>query len=177
MWRHHALHPRGGFQYYQLAPSLLEKDRWDNWVISKQFNPAMLAEAVCKLQGFTYAPSETVWWQHGRSTERDFLYVTTQTLSRERLTELSEEVGPEQTLLVCCGAIRGKTDEWPNLTVQKLPKAILNRCEWGRDDYSLRVASLPSAPEPEADSNAPRAASTRKKTNGNLSLFDSEVGA
>ena len=43
----------GGFRYYRLAPSLLEKDKWDNWVINQQYNAAMLAEAVCKLEGFT----------------------------------------------------------------------------------------------------------------------------
>ncbi len=67
----------GGFRYYRLAPSLLEKDKWGNWVISREYNAAMLAEAVCKLEGFTYAPSDTVYWQHGHSTERDFIYVTT----------------------------------------------------------------------------------------------------
>ncbi len=67
----------GGFRYYRLAPSLLEKDKWGNWVISKEYNAAMLAEALCKLEGFTYAPSDTVYWQHGHSTERDFIYVTT----------------------------------------------------------------------------------------------------
>jgi adenine-specific DNA-methyltransferase len=60
----------GGFRYFGLAPSLLEKDRWGNWVISKEYNAAMLAEALCLLEGFTYAPSETIYWQHGRSTER-----------------------------------------------------------------------------------------------------------
>ena len=60
----------GGFRFYRLAPSLLEKDKWGQWVISKEFNPAMLAEAACKLEGFTYAPSETLYWQHGHSTER-----------------------------------------------------------------------------------------------------------
>ena len=72
----------GGFRYYRLAPSLIENDTWGNWVINKEYNAAMLAEALCKLEGFTYAPSETVYWQHGRSTERDFIYVTTQTLAR-----------------------------------------------------------------------------------------------
>ena len=43
----------GGFRYYRLAPSLLEKDKWGNWVINKEYNAAMLAEAVCKLEGFT----------------------------------------------------------------------------------------------------------------------------
>jgi adenine-specific DNA-methyltransferase len=49
----------GGFRYYRLAPSLLEKDKWGNWVINTEYNAAMLAEALCKLEGFTYAPSET----------------------------------------------------------------------------------------------------------------------
>ncbi|HLA80054.1 MAG TPA: site-specific DNA-methyltransferase, partial [Thermoleophilia bacterium] len=70
----------GGFRYYRLAPSLLTEDRWGNLVINKEYNAAMLAEALCKLEGFTYAPSETVYWQHGHSTERDFIYVTTQNL-------------------------------------------------------------------------------------------------
>ena len=68
----------GGFRYYRLAPSLLQKDKFDNWVISQEFNPEMLAEACCKLEGFEYAPSDSIYWQHGRSTETDFIFVTTQ---------------------------------------------------------------------------------------------------
>ncbi len=136
----------GGFRYYRLAPSLLEKDKWGNWVISKEFNAAMLAEAACKLEGFTYAPSDAVYWQHGHSTERDFIYVTTQSLTADQLSALSDEVGAERSLLVLCAAFRGKADRWANLTVKKIPKQVLNRCEWGHDDYSLKVENLPEAP-------------------------------
>jgi adenine-specific DNA-methyltransferase len=38
---------------------------------------------MCKLEGFRYAPDRAVFWNHGYSTERDFIYVTTQNLSRE----------------------------------------------------------------------------------------------
>ncbi len=139
----------GGFRYYRLAPSLLQKDEFGNWVISKEYNPAMLAEAMCKLEGFTYAPSETVYWQHGHSTETDFIYVTTQTLTREQLLKLLDEVGESRSLLVMCGAFRVKNlDEFPNLTVKKIPKAVLNRCEWGKDDYSLEIQNLPVREEP-----------------------------
>jgi adenine-specific DNA-methyltransferase len=136
----------GGFRYYRLAPSLLEKDKWGNWVISKEFNAAMLAEAICKLEGFQYAPSEAVYWQHGHSTERDFLYVTTANLNHEQLQGLSDEVGAERSLLVVCSAFRGRKEGYPNLTVKKIPKAVLTRCEWGHDDYSLQVENLPKAP-------------------------------
>jgi len=138
----------GGFRYYRLAPSLLEKDQFNNWIISKKFNSAMLAEAICKLEGFAYAPSETVYWQHGHSTENDFIYVTTQTLTREQFQKLSDEVGETRSLLVMCGAFRVKNlDEFPNLTVKKIPKAVLSRCEWGRDDYSLEIKNLPINPQ------------------------------
>lgn len=136
----------GGFRYYRLAPSLLEKDKWGNWVVNKEYNAAMLAAALCKLEGFIYAPSDTVYWQHGHSTERDFIYVTTQNLSPEQLQGLSDEVGAGRTLLVLCPAFRGKPDRHPNLTVKKIPHAILKRCEWGHDDYSLQVENLPKAP-------------------------------
>lgn len=138
----------GGFRYYKLAPSLLEKDKWDNWVISKEYNAAMLAEAVCKLEGFTYAPSDSLYWQHGHSTEQDFLYVTTASLTHAQLQQLSDEVGPERTLLVVCTSFRGSKEGYPNLTVKKIPKTVLNRCEWGKDDYSLRIENLPKAPPP-----------------------------
>ena len=140
----------GGFRYYELAPTLLAADRWGNLVINPAYDAAMLSAAMCKLEGFAYAPSETLWWQHGHSSERDFIYVTTQTLSAEQLDALAEEVGPERSLLVCCGAYRGVTaaqaaQRWPQLTIKKIPKMVKDRCEWGHDDYSLNVANLPMA--------------------------------
>ena len=73
---------------------------------------------------------------------------TTQHLTSERLQQLSDEVGPERSLLVLCASFRGNADDLPNLTVKKVPTAVLSRCEWGRDDYSLAVAELPDAPKP-----------------------------
>ncbi len=133
----------GGFRYFTLAPSLLEKDQWGRWVVNKEYNPEMLSEAICKLEGFTFKPSDTEYWQHGYSTETDFIYVTTQTLSSEQLQLLSEEVGESRTLLVCCSAFRCKADQFSNLTLKKIPKMVLSRCEWGQDDYSLNVENLP----------------------------------
>jgi len=136
----------GGFRYYRLAPSLLEKDKWGNWVINHDYNAAMLAEALCKLEGFSYAPSDAVYWQHGHSTERDFVYVTTAILTHEQLQQISDEVGPDRSLLVLCTAFRAKADAYPNLTVKKIPRQVLSRCEWGHDDYSLQVENLPKEP-------------------------------
>lgn len=141
-------HGGGGFRFYRLAPSLLERDKWGNWVVSKQYNKEMLAEAMCKLEGFTYAPSPSLFWMHGQSTERDYIFVTTQTLSHEQLHAIAEDVGPERSLLICCSAFKGKVDQFQNLTVKKIPATVLARCEWGKDDYSLNVASV-TGQEPE----------------------------
>jgi adenine-specific DNA-methyltransferase len=143
----------GGFRYYKLAPSLMEKDKWGNWIICKEYNAAMLAEAVCKLEGFVYAPSDAVYWQQGHSTEADFIYVTTQNLSHEQLQALSDEVGSNRSLLVCCSAFRGRPDAFANLTVKKIPNAVLSRCEWAHDDYSLKIENLPQKPPEPGQQN------------------------
>ncbi|KUJ88036.1 MAG: DNA methylase N-4/N-6 domain-containing protein [Halomonas sp. 54_146] len=163
----------GGFRYYHLAPSLIVEDRWGNPVINPEYNATQLAEALCKLEGFIYAPSENRWWQQGHSSERDFLYVTTQNLSAAQLQALSDEVGTEQSLLVCCSAFHGisaaaAAARWPNLTLKKIPKMVLARCEWGHDDYSLNVANLPLAePSPPAPT-AKTAKSGRKPSDSRM---------
>lgn len=155
----------GGFRYFRLAPTLIVNDKWGNQIINPDYKPEMLAEALVKLEGFTYMPSENLWWQHGYSSENDFIYVTTQSLSIEQLQVLSDEVGAGRSLLICCSAWRGITadqaaERFPNLSLKKIPKMILKRCEWGHDDYSSNVANLPIAeeePEPRSSENQPAA--------------------
>ena len=141
----------GGFRYFRVAPSLLQQDRWGNWVINKDYNAEMLAAAICKLEGFTYAPNDAHYWQHGYSTETDFIYVTTQTLNADQLQALSDEVGEGRSLLVCCAAYRGSADRFANLTLKKIPKMVLSKCEWGHDDYSLNVENLPMQQKPKVE--------------------------
>jgi adenine-specific DNA-methyltransferase len=171
----------GGFRYYKLAPSLLQHDRWGNLTINPTYNAAMLAEALCKLNGYTYAPSDTIFWQHGYATERSFLYATTQTLTFDQLQALADEVGDDRALLIIAAAWRGITGEeastrWRNLTLKKIPNSILDLCEWGKDDYSLNVANLPMAkPKPTQSTPTP----TPKKPKAPLgqgSLFAEDEG-
>ena len=176
----------GGFRYFRLAPTLIVNDKWGNQIINPDYNPEMLAEALAKLEGFTYMPSENLWWQHGYSSENDFIYVTTQSLSVEQLQVLSDEVGAGRSLLICCSAWRGITadqaaERFPNLSLKKIPKMILKRCEWGHDDYSLNVANLPMAeeePEPRSSENQPAAKTKSVKRKSAVEnqggLFDGE---
>lgn len=155
----------GGFRYYKLAPSLLKRDKYGQWVINDVYNPEMLAEAMCKHMGFTYSPSDETYWQHGQSTETDFIFVTTQTFNAEAMAHLAEEVGPNRSLLVCCTAWTGNPNSFSNLTFTKIPNAVLNKCEFGKDDYSLKVQNLPMrAPAPEPEHAPPKGRRTDTAT-------------
>ena len=147
----------GGFRYYNLAPSLVKFDEWGNPVINKEFNENMLVRALCKVEGFNFDPSPDVYWKQGKSTESDFIYVTTQHLTAQMLQKLSDDVGDSCTLLICCGSFDGKKDSYSNLTIKKIPKAILKKCEWNHDDYSLEIKNLPmSAPDPQPSPAPPQ---------------------
>jgi adenine-specific DNA-methyltransferase len=134
----------GGFRYFRLGPSLLEQDQFGNWVISKAYNAEMLSEAMCKHFGFSYLPSADHYWMQGKSSETDFIYVTTASLTHDQIRTISDEVGDERTLLICCKAFQSqKVDGFKNITVRKIPASVLDRCEWGKDDYSLKIENLP----------------------------------
>ena len=165
----------GGFRFYELAPSLIKRDRWGNPVFNPRYNAEMLAEALCKLEGFTYAPNPDVFWQQGYSTEQDFIYVTTQTLDTPMLEYLNDCVGKERSLLVCCGAYvidKETLAELDRLTVKKIPQAVLDKCEWDHDDYSLNVSNLPQAapvvPVAEEDASPRRQGRARADSGNSL---------
>jgi adenine-specific DNA-methyltransferase len=141
----------GGYRFYRLAPSLLEKDPYDNWVISKEYDANKLSEAICKLMGFTYDPSDKNYWNHGYSTESDFIFITTNAMTYDALKALSAEVGAERSLMVCCKAFNADADAFDNLTLKKIPHAVVDQCEWGKDDYSLNVQNLPRFEDEASD--------------------------
>jgi adenine-specific DNA-methyltransferase len=140
----------GGYRFYELAPTFITKDQWGQEVINRDYNPPMLAEAVCKLEGYVYAPSQDEYFIHGHATEKAFIYVTTNFMRKKNLAAISERLGEGRHLLICCKAFdKAAVVEFENLTVRKIPDAVLNKCEWGHDDYSLNVANLPMANEEE----------------------------
>jgi adenine-specific DNA-methyltransferase len=145
----------GGFKFYTLAPSLLNQDRFGQWVINKEYNPDMLAAAMAKHEGFRYAPHEQTYWKQGKSTERDFIFTTTTLLTVESLDRIHEEMHPEESLLICCKAFQAECENrYPNITLRKIPSLLLGKCEFGKEDYSFKIVNLPEELRPEADDTA-----------------------
>ncbi len=169
----------GGFRYFRLAPSLLEKDKWDNWVISGEYNATMLASAMAKHEGFIYNPDDTFYWKQGRSTEKDYIFTTTNFVTIQYLDAIHEEMATDESLLICCKSFQEAcADRYANITVKKIPNMLLGRCEFGKEDYSLNIADIPPAPDNESDdlpSSSPPTRKTPRKSNKNQpGLFDTE---
>ncbi|MBS5527776.1 MAG: site-specific DNA-methyltransferase [Prevotella sp.] len=140
----------GGFKFYELAPSLLNHDKYGNLVINKEYNADMLAAAMAKHQGFTYSPNVELYWKQGHSSEHDFIFTTTQLLTIGMLESIHEQLGEDESLLICCSKFQpGCGDKYANITIKKIPKVLLDTCEFDRDDYSLNIVSMPDGIENE----------------------------
>lgn len=140
----------GGFKFYELAPSLLNHDKYGNLVINKEYNADMLAAAMAKHQGFTYSPDAELYWKQGHSSEHDFIFTTTQLLTIEMLESIHEQLDENESLLICCSKFQpGCRDKHANITIKKIPKVLLDTCEFDRDDYSLNIVSMPDGIEDE----------------------------
>lgn len=140
----------GGFRYYYLAPSLLKEDKHGNWVIDERYNADMLAAAMAKHEGFKYNPDEDIYWKQGQSTEKDFIFTTTQFVTVETLGKISEDMKPGESLLICCKSFQKACEnQYSEITVKKIPGMLLGRCEFGKDDYSFNIVTMP------IDSDAP----------------------
>ena len=134
----------GGFKYYYLAPSLLNEDKRGNWIISKEYDPQMLAAAMAKHENFRYSPDKEIYWKQGYSTEKDFIFTTTAFVTIEFMDKIHEEMLPDESLLICCKAFQDVCkDRYPNITIKKIPNMLLGRCEFGKEDYSINIVNIP----------------------------------
>lgn len=158
----------GGFKFYTLAPSLVQKDKYGTEIINPQYNANMLAAAMAKQEGFRYQPDENNYWKQGMSSEKDFIFTTTQFVTVAMLDKLTEELKPGESLLVCCKSFaKGCANRHTNITIKKIPQMLLGRCEFGKDDYSFNIVNLPHNDDTDIEieeSEESEAPKTEKKT-------------
>lgn len=126
----------GGFRFYGLAPSLLNRDKYNQWVINPNYNSQLLAAAMARHEGFTYCPSETVVWKQGYATENHFIYTTTNTITPDVVEQILGEMKPEESLLICCSAYKEECEAISSrIEIRMIPEVILGKCEFGKEDY------------------------------------------
>ena len=104
----------------------------------------MLAAAMAKHEGFDYDPSSEFYWKQGKSTENDYIYTTTQFLTKQSLEKIHDEMSSEESLLICCKAFQPECESaFKNIAIKKIPKMLLGRCEFDKNNYNLNIISLP----------------------------------
>lgn len=135
----------GGYKFYTLAPSLLKQDKFGNWVISKEYNAEMLAAAMAKQEGFSYEPDPAIYWKQGKSSEKDYIFTTTQFITVELLDKIHDEMQEDENLMIAAKAYQKECEgRHTNITIKKIPQMLLGRCEFKEDsDYSFNIVNIP----------------------------------
>ncbi|MDY0027234.1 MAG: site-specific DNA-methyltransferase [Lentimicrobium sp.] len=143
----------GGFRFYNLAPSLLKKDKYNQWVINPKYNATLLAASMARQEGFTYKPSEEVVWKQGFATENHFIFTTTTHITPDIVEQILSEMKPDESLRICCTAFNeGCNDISSRIEIKKIPDMILGKCEFDKEDYctETNIINMPADPDAPA---------------------------
>lgn len=134
----------GGYKFYELAPSLINKDDFDEYVINKEYDADMLASAVALHEGFTHEPDSEIFWKQSKGNEASFLFVTTRHLNLAYLDSIKSTMEEGEYLIIACKSFETGLDKlYPNITIKKIPQMLLARCEFGKDNYNLNIVNPP----------------------------------
>lgn len=130
----------GGFKFYELAPSFVVIDEFGNPVIDSYYNDLKLIRAMCKLTNYTFAPSKTDYWKHGKGQGNNSVYVTTQLLTVAIVQQIAIHLSKNETLLICPKKFEPGCEKVDSrITIKKIPQSILKSCQFGKKEYLLPI--------------------------------------
>mgnify|MGYP002750432007 CR=1 FL=1 len=118
----------GGYHFYELGPSLLVRNKkLPIYQINPEFTFEMLCEAICKIEGFKYAPNGVF---HGHSSEKRFIHITKEFVNAAYIKSVTATLGDGQSLLIYGTKIQSDLRLPDNVEVKKIPKDLLEKCEF-----------------------------------------------
>ena len=134
----------GGYHFYEVAPTLINKDAFDEYVINEDYDANMLAAAVALHEGFHYQPDGDLFWKQSVGNENSYLFVTTRHLNSPYLDSIKDTMEEGEYLIIACRSFDSGLDKaYDNITVKKIPQMLLERCEFGKADYNLNIVHPP----------------------------------
>ena len=134
----------GGYRFFELAPSLINRDLFDEYVINDEYDADMLAAAVALHEGFLYQPDSSLFWKQSVGSENSYLFVTTRHLNSTYLDSIKDTMEEGEYLIIaCCSFDSGLDKAHSNITIKKIPQMLLSRCEFGKTDYNLNIVHPP----------------------------------
>lgn len=134
----------GGYRFYEVAPTLINKDAFDEYVINEDYDANMLAAAVALHEGFHYQPDGELFWKQSAGNENSYLFVTTRHLNSPYLDSIKDTMEDGEYLIIACRSFDNGLDKaYDNIAVKKIPQMLLERCEFGKTDYNLNIVHPP----------------------------------
>jgi adenine-specific DNA-methyltransferase len=116
----------GGYKFYELAPSLLEKHpELPIYTVNKFYTFEMLCEAICKLEGFRYHPEGEM---HGNSSETRFIHIAKDYVSADYVMNLLKNMGEKDSVLIYGTKIQSRLRLPDSVVIKKIPKDLLDKC-------------------------------------------------
>ncbi len=118
----------GGFKFYELAESLLVKNpKLPIYQINPSYTFNMMAEAICKLEGFKYIPMGEY---QGISSENRFIHITNEFVNSRYIISITKNLDKMQSLLIYCTKMQSNLMLPENIEVKKIPKDLLTKCNF-----------------------------------------------
>ncbi|MDE7363489.1 MAG: site-specific DNA-methyltransferase [Ruminococcus sp.] len=134
----------GGYRFYELAPTLINKDEFGEYVINPEYSAEMLAGAVALHEGFTYEPDSEMFWKQSHGNEKSYLFVTTRHLNATFMNSIIGSMEDDEYLVIaCCSFDKGMDKLNPHIMVNKIPQMLLESCEFDKADYNLNIIHPP----------------------------------
>jgi len=142
----------GGYRFYELASSLINTDPFGEYVINKDYDANMLAAVMALHEGFTYQPDAQLFWKQSVGNENSYLFVTTRHLTAQYLDSVKDTMEDDEYLIIACRSFDAGVDNtYPHITVKKIPQMLLSRCEFGKENYNLKIVHPPVCDDEECD--------------------------
>lgn len=134
----------GGYRFYELAPTLINRDDFGEYIINEDYDADMLAAGVALHEGFTYHPDSNLFWKQSVGNEKSYLFVTTRHLNSQYLDAIKSGMEEDEYLIIaCCSYDKGIDKAYDHITIKKIPQMLLERCEFGKTDYNLNIVHPP----------------------------------
>ena len=118
----------GGYHFYELAPSLLVKHpKLPIYQINPEYTFDMICQAICKIEGFTYAPSGRM---HGYSSEHRFIHITEEFVNAEYVKSVGATLGKGQSVLIYGSKVQSDMRLPDNVEVKRIQTDLPKKCSF-----------------------------------------------
>lgn len=143
----------GGYRFFELSPTLIKKDFFDEDIINPEYDADMLASAIALHEGFTYSPDVEVFWKQAKGNEKSYLFTTTRHVDENLLDSIRNTMTDDEFLIIACKSYKsGLEQAYPNIVIKKIPQMLLNNCEYDKS-YDLNIIYPPIYEDEEESDN------------------------